>query len=38
MYAVSEPCGYVASGFGECLIEKKKLDGITLSVWRENNE
>ncbi|WKY47432.1 cobalt-precorrin 5A hydrolase [Eubacteriaceae bacterium ES3] len=37
MYAVSEPCGYVASGFGECLIEKKKLDGITLSVWRENN-
>lgn len=36
MYAVSEPCGYVASGFGECLIEKKKLDGITLSVWREN--
>ncbi|WKY44122.1 cobalt-precorrin 5A hydrolase [Eubacteriaceae bacterium ES2] len=36
MYAVSEPCGYIASGFGECLIEKKKLDGITLSVWREN--
>lgn len=37
MYAVSEPCGYIASGFGQCLIEKKKLDGITLSVWRENN-
>jgi cobalt-precorrin 5A hydrolase len=32
-YAVSEPCGFVASGFGKCLLEKQKLGGITLSVW-----
>ncbi|MGL4606171.1 MAG: cobalt-precorrin 5A hydrolase [Eubacteriaceae bacterium] len=35
LYAVSEPCGYVASGFGKCLLEKQKIDGITLSVWSE---
>ncbi len=34
LYAVSEPCGYVASGFGECLLEKQKCGGITLSIWR----
>ncbi|MEF9917989.1 MAG: cobalt-precorrin 5A hydrolase [Eubacterium sp.] len=34
LYAVSEPCGYVASGFGTCLIEKQKCDGITFSIWR----
>lgn len=34
LYAVSEPCGYVASGFGECLLEKQKCGGITLSVWK----
>jgi len=37
LYAVSEPCGYVASGFGECLLEKQKMNGITLSVWRSEN-
>lgn len=37
LYAVSEPCGYIASGFGTCLLEKQKLDGITLSVWYEEN-
>ncbi|HEY5557856.1 cobalt-precorrin 5A hydrolase [Acetobacterium sp.] len=35
LYAVSEPCGYIASGFGTCLLEKQKLNGITLSVWLE---
>lgn len=35
LYAVSEPCGYIGSAFGSCLLEKKKLDGITLSVWQE---
>lgn len=34
-YAVSEPCGFVASGFGKCLLEKQKLGGITLSVWQD---
>lgn len=33
LYAVSEPCGCVASGFGECILEKQKCEGITLSVW-----
>ncbi|MGV8905174.1 MAG: cobalt-precorrin 5A hydrolase [Acetobacterium sp.] len=37
LYAVSEPCGYIASGFGTCLLEKQKLNGITLSVWIEEN-
>ena len=33
LYAVSEPCGYIASSFGKCLLEKRKMNGITLSVW-----
>lgn len=37
LYAVSEPCGYIASGFGKCLLEKQKLNGITLAVWLEEN-
>jgi cobalt-precorrin 5A hydrolase len=37
LYAVSEPCGFVASGFGKCLLEKQKLGGITLSVWLDEN-
>lgn len=37
LYAVSEPCGYIASGFGKCLLEKQKLNGITLSVWLDEN-
>ncbi len=37
LYAVSEPCGFVASGFGKCLREKQKLGGITLSVWLDEN-
>ena len=37
LYAVSEPCGFVASGFGKCLLQKQKLGGITLSVWLDEN-
>lgn len=37
LYAVSEPCGFVASGFGKCLLEKQKLGGITLSIWLDEN-
>ncbi len=33
LYCVSEPCGYIASSFGKCLLEKQKMNGITLSVW-----
>lgn len=32
--AVCEPCGMIASGFGECLMEKRKCQGITLSIWK----
>ena len=38
LYAVSEPCGYVASGFGACLLEKQTCGGITLSVWQVVNK
>jgi cobalt-precorrin 5A hydrolase len=31
---VSEPAGYVASGFGTCIAPVVKGDGITLSLWR----
>ena len=37
LYAVSEPCGFIASGFGKCLLKKQKIDGITLSVWLDEN-
>lgn len=32
--AVSEPCGYIASGFGDCLLSVQKHDGMTLSIWK----
>ena len=35
--AVSEPCGYVASGFGECVQPKVKCGGLTLSFWKSKN-
>lgn len=35
--AVSEPCGYIASGRGVCLVPVQKLDGITISVWQKAN-
>lgn len=31
--AVSEPCGYLASNYGKQLVEIKKNNGITLSLW-----
>ncbi len=36
LYAVSEPCGYIVSGFGKCLLEKQKINGITISLWLED--
>lgn len=30
---VSEPCGYLASHRGRCLINKRKHNGMTLSLW-----
>lgn len=30
---VSEPCGYLASDMGRCLVKKIKHQGITLSIW-----
>lgn len=31
---VSEPAGYAASGFGDCIAPVVKGDGVTLSLWR----
>lgn len=33
--AVCEPCGYIGSNKGICLIKKTSFNGITLSVWEE---
>lgn len=33
--SVAEPCGYISSNGGKCLMEKRKLNGFTLSVWEE---
>lgn len=33
--AVSEPCGYLGSGRGNCLVPVQKLNGITLSLWEK---
>lgn len=38
MRAVSEPCGFIASGFGKCIREKQKAEGITLSLWEAKKE
>jgi len=35
--AVAEPCGYLASNRGKCIMEKKAYDGLTLSIWEEKN-
>lgn len=32
---VSEPCGYLASDMGKCLVNKIKHQGITLSIWEK---
>jgi len=33
--AVCEPSGYLASGKGTCLLERKVYEGVTLSLWEE---
>ncbi|KAB3539057.1 cobalt-precorrin 5A hydrolase [Alkaliphilus pronyensis] len=33
--AVCEPCGYLASSRGKCIMKKTSFDGITLSLWEE---
>ncbi|PKM52069.1 MAG: cobalt-precorrin 5A hydrolase [Firmicutes bacterium HGW-Firmicutes-7] len=33
--SVSEPCGYIGSGQGKCLLPKQKLAGITISIWEK---
>lgn len=33
--SVCEPCGYIGSNNGICLMKKTSFDGITLSVWEE---
>lgn len=33
--AVSEPCGYLASNQGKCLVKKVKDEGMTLSLWEK---
>lgn len=38
---VSEPCGYISSNKGDCILNKVKANGITISLWkdrRKNNE
>ncbi|WP_130805329.1 cobalt-precorrin 5A hydrolase [Senegalia massiliensis] len=36
--SVSEPVGYIVSNNGTCIMKKTKMDGITISIWEENNE
>lgn len=33
--AVAQPCGYLISHGGKCLMKKRKFGGITLSIWEE---
>lgn len=35
---VSEPCGYISSQGGTCLLGRTAQNGITLSVWKEQEE
>lgn len=34
---VCEACGYISSLRGTCILKKRALKGITLSVWKEKN-
>lgn len=36
--AVSEPCGYLASGCGKKLLKKQNKNGMTLSIWEVEDE
>lgn len=33
---VSEPCGYISSNKGKCIVKKVKDNGITISLWKAN--
>lgn len=33
--SVCEPCGYISSNNGKCIMNKKTFNGITLSIWEE---
>ena len=35
---VSEPCGYISSKGGHCLLNRRAKNGITLSLWKKNKE
>ncbi|MPW26287.1 hypothetical protein GC105_10855 [Alkalibaculum sp. M08DMB] len=35
---VSEPCGYISSREGTCLLNRTVNNGITLSIWKEKEE
>lgn len=35
---VSEPCGYISSHRGTCLLKRRANAGITLSLWKKNEE
>ncbi|GKX31279.1 cobalamin biosynthesis protein CbiG [Vallitalea longa] len=35
---VSEPCGYLSSNRGECILNKVKANGITISLWKNKEE
>lgn len=38
---VCEPCGYISSNYGKCIVNKVKNNGITISLWesrRNKNE
>ena len=35
---VSEPCGYISSHGGTCLLSRRANAGITLSLWKKNEE
>ncbi|TCK98652.1 cobalt-precorrin 5A acetaldehyde-lyase [Natranaerovirga hydrolytica] len=36
--AVSEPCGYIGSNYGKCLVPVEKNNGITISLWEGEKE
>jgi cobalt-precorrin 5A hydrolase len=35
---VSEPCGYLSSNNGKCILNKVKANGITISLWKNKEE
>lgn len=35
--SVAEPCGYLASNKGTCIVPKTIMNGMTVSIWEEKN-